>query len=280
MNRLSNLVFLTLLLLVPALSRGQQTSPIQTTTPAAGIPPSPTVTPIISESSLEEEKKKLEIERMQLENEKLQLEMEKLKAQATQTVQKKEPKITKEEVEAKTQDLQLQLAKKSEALAKDNKDKTNLLILDFTNEEVWYKGIRYTMTEWNVLADNQDWKIRGIVDKRDGAGYERVRYKFRNVSSLKYETRIRGIFEVDAAKTDDDFKFLTPEGLSFDSSEGDVRNAYQGFYFKVDGVHTEKGVKIVRFKHGHDLDFDDKLEIGFDKTGKLVQIRYGVLDEN
>lgn len=217
---------------------------------------------------------------MQLENEKLQLEMEKLKAQATQTTVIKEPRMTKEDLAAKMQDYQLQLAKKSEALATANKDKENLLILDFTNEEVWYKGIRYGMTEWNILATNQNWKVKRLLDKRDGSGYERVRYRFRNVSSLKYETRTRGIFEVMEAKTGDDLRFLTPEGLSFDSTEGDVRNAYTGIYFKSDGIHREKDLKIVKFKHSHDLDFDARLEIGFNKEGKLVQIRYGVLDEN
>ena len=74
---------------------------------------------------------------------------------------------------------------------------------------------------------------------------------------------------------------MTPEGITFDSSVGDVRNAFQNAYFSYEGEDHENKLKILKYVHSQDvLTFSDRLEFAFDKEGKLVNIRYGVLDEH
>lgn len=238
----------------------------------------PTMTPTFESTmaALEAEKKKLEIERIELENEKLKMEMEKTKIQETPVLSGDDLKAQEKKQLA---DYQETLEKKSENLAKENKDKEDLLVLDFVDAEVWFKGVKYSINEWDILTDDQKWKARKYMDKRDPWGNERNVCAVHNASLMKYVNRSRGIFTVGPITKEGDFHFLTPEGISFESSEGDVRNAYQGLYFKINGEHREKELKIVKFKHSNG-DFDDKLEIGFNKDGKLTQIRFGVLDEN
>lgn len=72
---------------------------------------------------------------------------------------------------------------------------------------------------------------------------------------------------------------MTPDGVTFDSSVGDVRNAFQSIYFAYDGQEDRDGLKVIRYVHGRGLSFSDKLEILLDKEGKIKVIRYGVLDE-
>jgi hypothetical protein len=96
---------------------------------------------------------------------------------------------------------------------------------------------------------------------------------------LRYEDRDRGIIEFYPPQKEGDLKILTPDGVTFDSSVGDVRNAFQSIYFAYDGQEDRDGLKVIRYVHGRGLSFSDKLEILLDKEGKIKVIRYGVLDE-
>jgi hypothetical protein len=85
--------------------------------------------------------------------------------------------------------------------------------------------------------------------------------------------------EMTPPKNEGDLRFLAPEGISFDSGQGDVRNAYQSLYFKYDGQSKRDGLTVLRYKHSRGLAFADKLEFLFDNEGNMVKFRYGVLDE-
>ena len=77
-----------------------------------------------------------------------------------------------------------------------------------------------------------------------------------------------------------DFQVMTPEGISFDSTDGDARNAFQGLYFNYDGQSDKDGLNYIKYKHSRGLAFDDLLEVYFNKPGKIVRLRYGVLGEH
>lgn len=242
-----------------------------TPSPQGSASPTPTVP-----MTFEQEKEKLELERIELENEKLQFEMDKLKAQATKTTVD-DRKNSKEE----TALFQQKLSDKAEALAKDNKDKANLLILDLVNNEVWNKGIRYNLFNIQSMAEEQKIPVKKYLDKRDLNGDERNRYVIRNISLLRYNGRTRGILTVKAPALDEDFRVLTLDNISFDSTIGEVRDAYHNEYFVYDGEGHADKLKWLRYTYSRGLlDFSDKLEFGFDKDGKFLEIRYGVLDEN
>src|SRR5258708_3557225 len=103
----------------------------QTTAPGSIPKPTPTMT-------LEDQKKSLELERLQLENDKLKLEMEKLKFQASQTPSA--PAKTSDAEKKRTIDaLQTSILQKTEGIAKENKDKDDLMVLDLLNSEIWHK---------------------------------------------------------------------------------------------------------------------------------------------
>jgi hypothetical protein len=226
------------------------------------------------------EQEKLEIEKLKLENEKMQLEMEKMTLQATQTAVPVQTSPTpKGDVKEDVKVYQSEASQKAEELAKANKDKENLLVLDLVNGEVWNKGIRYNIHELYTLAEDRGWKMTKSLNERDVAGHARTLYKFRNTSLLKYENRDMGIFKVTAPSGTDDFDFLTPDGISFSSSTGDVRNAFQSMYFTYDREEHQGRFNVLRYNHSRGLAFSDKLEVGFDRDGKMAELRYGVLDE-
>ncbi len=225
-----------------------------------------------------------ELEKLRLQKETLELEVEKLKLQATMTVQsgtegKYSPRETKEEKNEKIDQFQADYSKKAEDLAKAHRDEEALLVLDLVNGEVWHHGTRYGINEWNALVEGRGWKVRKVLDGRDPSGHERNRYSFRNVYLLKYENRSRGVFDLKAGSSADDFNFLTPEGISLKSGQEDVRNAFQNAYFQYDKQYRSKNGVVLRYKHKVKWNFDDKMEIAFDRDGRMVEIRYGVLDE-
>jgi hypothetical protein len=234
--------------------------------------PAPTLT-------FDQEKEKLELERIELENEKLKLEMEKMKLEAT-------PKPVPagenngEEKAKEINDLQALMTRKAEALAKENKDKPSIIVVDFFNNEIWHKGVRYGLSELYDLAEDNHYKIDKSVEQIDPNGDPRRLYRLGNLSLLRYQSKKRGIVEVKATVKADDFQLLTPEGISLSSGIGDVRNAYQNVYFVYDGESHENHHVILEYIHRLELDFSDRLNFEFDKDGKMVEIRFGVLDEH
>ncbi len=242
----------------------------------------PTPVPTFSTSGLELEKDQLEIEKLQLENEKLKLEMDKMKFQATltpgsgNTNENHDSDVKKDEKIAAYLDDE---SKKTRDLASQNKDKDDLLIVDFANAESWYKGVPYAIHDLNTLAMDRKWSVLKRVEERNSAGIARNLFQIKNLSLLRYEDKDRGIVKIDFPQKEGDIKILTPEGVSFDSSVGDIRSAFQNIYFKYEGQDSRNGLKVIRYEHGRGLGFSDKLEVWIDKDGKVKTIRFGVLDE-
>ena len=243
--------------------------------PTASLNPEYSPTPTAT-FSYEEGKKKLELERLELENEKLKFEIEKLKAQTTKTTTE-EKKNDKKEMMM----YQEKCSEKAEGLAKDNKDKANLLILDLVNGEAWNKGVRYHLNDIYSMAEDQKIEFKKYLDKRDMNGDDRNRYVIRNVSLLRYNQRSRVILTFKAPVKDEDYRVLSIDGVSFASSIGDIRSAHQNIYFNYEGEGNRDKLKLLKYKFAKDFfSFSDKLEYGFDKDGKLLEIKFGVLDEN
>jgi len=255
--------------------------------------PSQTPAVALTAADLEIEKKQLEVERLQLENEKLKLEMEKLKLQSTESSGNSgstsvdnnnsskssasdNSGATKEEKEAY---FLKDVSKKTQDLAEKNKDAEDLLVLDLVNAEGWYKGVRYGLHDLFSLAEDQKWPMSKKVDGRKSSGIARNLYSIKNFTLLRYEDRDRGILEFYPPKKEEDLKILTTDGVTFDSSVGDVRNAFQSIYFTYDGQEDRDGDKVLRYVHGRGLSFSDRMEIIVNKEGKIKVIRYGVLDE-
>jgi tetratricopeptide (TPR) repeat protein len=186
----------------------------------------------------------------------------------------------REDTEADQKVERLQSAQKSGELAQAGQDQENLLILDWTNSEIWNKGDRYKIAQLENLARARGWPIQKALEKRAPDGHARWRCLIRNVSLTRYQNRDRGIFEMKAPSQPDDFKIETVEGLSFHSSAREVQSAFQNGYFTYEGEDSQANQKVLKFKHVRDLDFDDKFEISFDSSGKMTDVRYGVLDEH
>jgi hypothetical protein len=237
---------------------------------------------VVSPTTVTLSQQEMELEKLRLEKEKLELEVEKLKLQATlgpSTVTKAE-KLSDSEKQANSEKFQTGYSTQAQTLAQQHKDEADLLVADFVNSELWYKGTRYGMNEWESLAGNQGWKVSTSLDSRDPGGHARKLRSYRNVSLLRYESRERGILVFKAPANEGDFRLLTPENLSFASAQEDVRNSFKNEYFKFDKQKRNKNGIVLRYVHNSSLQFDDKIEISFDKAGKMTGIRYGVLDEH
>lgn len=242
----------------------------------------PTPAPTLTSSGLDLEKKQLEVERLQLENEKLKLEMEKMKFQSTQTPGAGNSNENHDSGSQKAEKQAAYLAdesKKAQDLALQKKDDADLLVVDFGNAEVWYKGVRYALHDLYTLAMDQKWPMSKRVEERNSSGMARNLYQIKNLSLLRYEDKKRGIIKMDSPQKEGDLKILTPDGITFDSSAGDVRNGFHNVYFNYDGQDSRNDLKVIRYSHGRGLDFSDNLEVLIDKDGKIKSIRYGVLDE-
>ncbi|HVZ79659.1 MAG TPA: hypothetical protein VHE12_02530 [bacterium] len=235
-------------------------------------------------TSLELEKEKLDIERLKLENEKLKMELEKAKLQAstpsatvpTSTPSGEKPKDpTEKEVKGYQQDV----SNKARDLSLAHKAEEDLLVIDFVNAEFWYMGVRYSLHDFYDIEEAKV-KVAKHLDQRLANGTPRYRYTVHNAALLRYESRDRGIFEMIPPEKPGDFRIMTPEGITLDSEVGDLRNAYQGLYFKYEGVGETDGFKTIRYQHSQDLlAFGDKLEFLVTKQGKIHKVRYGALDE-
>ena len=231
--------------------------------------------------AIQQEKDKIELEKLQLEDAELKLKLMKAQAELspvpTPTAQ---PSHNSDQDKQVLEDLKLAESKKAEELAKTNEDKADLFILDLVNSEVWYKGVRYSAYEFNNLAADQGWTVAKKVDVRDPQGHARFLYNYQNISMVKYENRDRGVFFMKAPSKPGDMDFITPEGLSFASSNGDVRTNTENGYFVYDSQDEEKNQKVLKYRQGGSLlNFNEQLEFWFDRQGKMTQVRYGVLSE-
>jgi len=234
--------------------------------------------------TLDQEKQRLEMEKLELENEKLKLEMEKLQLTATPVSGPSGQNLgqgkTENELEREANDYQAEMTEKAEKTAKTNKDNPDIVVVDLANAEIWHKGVRYGIHQLFDLAEDNHYEMVKKVDQIDPAGDSRYLYRFKNLSLLRYESKKRGIVEILAPANEGDFKMLSPEGISFDSGIGDVRNAFHNIYFIYDGEDHEDHRKVLKYVHKVSWDFSDRLNFEFDKDGRLLEIRFGVLDEH
>ncbi|HET9869278.1 MAG TPA: hypothetical protein VFR02_02095, partial [bacterium] len=122
--------------------------------------------------------------------------------------------------------------------------------------------------------------VKKGLDERLPNGVPRWRYRVANLTLWKYESRDKGILEAAAPQDAGDFRVLTPEGVSFGSDSGEVRDACENAYFKYDGVGENGKYRILKYTHGEGLAFADKLEFWMDRDGKMQKIRFGTLDEH
>jgi hypothetical protein len=257
---------------------------LQTRLQAQTLTPTETAGTDAESAAITQEKEKIELEQLQLQDAELKLKLMQAQAQLTPTSPTPTPQpaaVNGNQVKQALEDFKLAETKKAEALAKDNKDKTDVLILDLVNAEVWYKGVRYGIYEFYNLAADQDWKISKTLDERDPSGHARNLYSYQNVSLLRYENRDRGVFSMKAPLNTGDMDFLTPEGLSFKSASGDVRDNNQNAYFKYDSQGEDKGQRILKYVSPESfLDFNIQAEFWFDRHDKLTRIRFGTLGEH
>ncbi|HVM31656.1 MAG TPA: hypothetical protein VMU88_00840 [bacterium] len=259
------LMLMTLLTpVLPGIGKAQETTP----------------TPVVTAVSLEQEK--LDVERLRLENEKLKLEIEKMQLSATAVATPAgTPTVAPSPTPNKDAlaDFKQSFSDKAMALSKAHAAEADLMVLDFVNSEIWFKGVRYSVYELPALAEDQKLKVSKTLDERLPNGSPRWRYQVANLTLLKYEARDKGILEITAPQAPGDFRLLTVEGLSFDSTEGDVRDSAQNPYLKYDGQGESQGFKTLRYGHDAGLAFGDGLQFLVTRDGKIHKIRFGTLDE-
>lgn len=238
----------------------------------------PTETPVMGTDSLEVEKLNLQIEELKLENQRLELQIKTIQLgipQETpgQQTQKKDEKKDNERIAA-------DMAAKAEDLAKQNAADEHLVVLDFTNGEIWYKGIRNKLNDFAGFSADQKWKVDAQFVKYDINGDSLNRFQHQNMYLDRYSAQSRGVFVFEAPSKDDDFKFITPEGVQNDSLFGEFRNRFETDYLTFDSEKKDKGFRILRFKHKAGfLGFDDVLEFWFDKDDHFQKLKWGMLDK-
>ncbi len=242
--------------------------------------PQPTPTP---GDSLQVEKLELEIEKLKLENERLKLEMKSLQiGNGTAVAVPVEgtsptPSPTPAKKDAR---FALDMAAKAEALAKENANDEHKVVLDFSNGEFWYKGVRSKMNDFKVFCSDEKLNVKPLFLKYDINGDSMNRFQYRNLYLDIYSMQSRGVFNLEAPKKDGDFAFVTPESPGTGSSFGDFRNHFETAYFTFDKEDRQKGFRILRFKHTAGfLGFDDVLEFWFDKKDDFVSLKWGMLDK-
>ncbi len=232
---------------------------------------------------LEVEKLKLEIERLKLENERLQLQIQGLKMG---NVENQDSQSNGKKAEDKKQEKKpeknviLEMTRKSEELSKQFSDNEKMVVLDFTNGDIWFKGTRYSIYQFKHLCDDEKWGCKGKFVKMDINGDSCYRYQYNNLYLDRYQSLPKGIFIYESKKSPADLEFITPEGINQDSPKGAVRNRFETPYFNFDNERTEKESKVLRYKHGNGfLAFDDVLEFWIDKNGKIEFVKWGWLDK-
>jgi hypothetical protein len=238
----------------------------------------PTENPITGSDSLEVEKLKLQIEELKLENQRLELQIKTIQLGTPQETP--ETKIISKEEKKDDKRVAADMAAKAEVLAKANAMDEHLVVLDFSNGEIWYKGIRNKLNDFLPFCEDQKWKVNSQFIKYDINGDSLSRYRHQNMYLDRYAMQSRGVFVFEIPASSDDFKFVTPEGVQADSSFGDFRNNFQTQYFNFDKEDKQNNFRILRFKHSPDfLTFDDVLEFWFDKEDHLQKVKWGMLDK-
>ena len=235
-------------------------------------------TPTPADESLEVEKLKLQIEELKLENQRLDLQIKTLQLGTPQsTPATKTP--TKEE-KKDDRGYAADMAEKAQDLAKQYAADETKVVFDFSNGEIWYKGIRNKLNDFNGFCADQKWKVNTQFVKYDINGDSLNRVQFHNMYLERYSMQSRGVFVYKPPAQDGDFLFATPEGVQNDSAFGDFRNQFETKYFKFDKEDNKDGFRILRFKHSPDfLAFDDVLEVWFDKNDHFYQLKWGMLDK-
>ncbi len=244
--------------------------------------PTSTASESVDSSAIQKIKEKIELEKLQLEEAELKVKLLKAQEQLTPQSTPTAVKISNgnsEDSKWNLEKLKLAESKKAQVLAQTNKDKADLLVLDLVNEEMWYKGIRYSAFELHVLARDQGWKISKKVGGRTPSGDARWFYEYQNISLLKYERNTRGILVIKSSEKPGDFQFLTANSISPLSNSGDVRNATESDYFKYEGLDERENKRILKYGRDGGIGFNDEIEFMFDREDKLTAIHYGVLGE-
>jgi hypothetical protein len=247
--------------------------------------PSPSTA--ISSQDLEVEKLKLEIERLKLENERLQLQIQTLKINGSDAPTPADKDAgTKEGAKEDKKDGKSsektigERQKKSEELAKQFAGNEKMVVLDFTNGEIWYKGIRYSIYQFTHLAADVNWQVKSAFVKYDLNGDSCYRYRHNNLYLDRYQGIPKGVFYYESPAKTADLNFITPEGIDQDSTRGAIRNRFETPYFTFDYERKEKESQVLRYKHGNGfLAFDDVLEFWINKQGKIELIKWGWLDK-
>jgi hypothetical protein len=224
---------------------------------------------------------KMEMEKYRLQNEKLKLEINGLKLQkglgSPVNLTPQSDKSKKEEGK-----INLEASARAEQQAKENSDNPKMIIFDTQNGELWIEAVRYPVYEIYHVMQNKKWKMKRTLITTQANGMRRFKYSFRNISLEKYENKKYGIFVMAERKNDEDFQIQTIEGVGFGVPEGEARNRFQNENFRFDGEGRSKNIFYLRYKRTHGFfGWDDKLAFGFDaRTEKMVEVKYGVLDEN
>lgn len=238
----------------------------------------PTETPIVGTDSLEVEKLKLEIEQLKLENQRLELQIKTIQLGTPQ--EPPGPLAQNKEEKKEGGRIAADMASKSEDLAKQNMADEHLVVLDFTNGEIWFKGIRNKLNDFAGFCADQKWKVDPQFVKYDINGDSLNRFQHQNMYLDRYSAQARGVFAFEIPSKVEDFKFVTPEGVQNDSPFGDFRNHFETDYFTFDNERKDKGLRILRFKHKAGfLGFDDVLEFWFDKDDHFQKLKWGMLDK-
>ncbi len=239
-----------------------------------------------TQHDLDMEMMNLELQKCQLDNEKLQLEIDRLRLQkgfgpeAASTPVSQPPKRDEDNKNGST--INLEASTRAEELSKENSANPKIIIFDTQNAELWIEGTRYPVYELFHVMKDKDWPYKRDLVTTKSDGTRRFKYSYQNISLEKYENEKFGVFTIEKPKDDQDFQVLTIEGVGLDVSENEVRNRFQNEYFRYDNEERNDKIYYLRYKHTHGfLGWDDKLVFGFDvKTHNLVEIKYGVLDEN
>lgn len=254
------LCFFLVWVFVPVLA--QEDKPVMTPTPN-GL------------RDLEVEKLQLEIERLKLENQRLQLQI-----QSLQMGKPEEKKEAKKEDHKEEKKFATDVAAKSEELAKQNATNEKIVVFDFTNGEIWYKGIRNKLNDFAQFCRDQKWEAKGEFIKYDVNGDSEERYRHQNMWLDKYFSQSKGVFVFEAPGEANDLSFVTPEGITQESSFGDIRNRFETPYFTLDKEYKDKGMRVLRFKHTTGfLSFADVLEFRFTSHDQLQEVKWGILDK-
>lgn len=240
-------------------------------------------TPTASDDSLEVEKLKLQIEELKLENQRLQLQIKTMQlgtSAGNPTTLPSTPTVTPTPVDKGGKKVAKDMAEKAEALAQQYASDDRKVVLDFSNGEMYYKGVHYDIMDFNGFCEDQKWGEKPKFVKYDISGDSMYRYQYHNMSLSRYDAQTLGVFTVEAPQNDGDFTFITPETVTETSRFYDFRNHFETAYFKFSEERKQDGYRVIRFRHYVDfLGFDDVLEFWFDTKDNFAKLKWGTLDK-